>query len=110
MVVLVQCPFPGHFPMENTVLVGVVDIRHEQEVSLSGESADWPPWPLSSKQDEPVTLPAIWPASCPALWAAAFHLPCLISVSLLFNACAFVGSSLLIINHGTKKQKFQSLV
>lgn len=40
MVLLIQCPFPEHFPMENTVLVGVVDIRHEQEVSLLGESAD----------------------------------------------------------------------
>lgn len=40
MVLLIQCPFPEHFPVENTVLVGAVDIRHEQEVSLSGESAD----------------------------------------------------------------------
>lgn len=110
MVLLIQCPFPERFPMEYTVLVGVVDIRSEQEVNLSGESADWPPWLLSSKQDEPVKLPAIWPTSCLALWAPAFHLPCLISVSILFHACAFVGSSLFIINRGTKKQKFQSLV
>lgn len=52
----------------------------------------------------------MWPASCIALWAPAFHLPCLISVSLLFNVCAFVSASLFIMNGGTKKQKLQSLV
>lgn len=40
MVLLFWCPLPGHFPMENTVLVGIVGIRSGQEASLSWESAD----------------------------------------------------------------------
>lgn len=44
MGLLIQWPFPGHFPVENTVLGGVVGIRSRQEASLSRESADWPPW------------------------------------------------------------------
>lgn len=36
MVLLIQCPFPGHFPVAaNTVLGGVVGIRSGQEASPS---------------------------------------------------------------------------
>lgn len=53
MAFLIQCPFPGRFPVENSVLIGAVAFRGGQEDSLLGESADWPPWSPSSKQDEP---------------------------------------------------------
>lgn len=45
-----------------------------------------------------------------ALWTPASHLPCLTSIPLLFNVCAFVSSPPFLMNSGTKKQKRQNLV
>lgn len=52
MVLLIQCPFPGHFPVAYTVLGGVVGIRSGQEASPSRGSTDWPQWSPGSEQTE----------------------------------------------------------